>query len=224
MILGYIRVSTDKQTVQNQRHAINEYAVNHKMVIDKFIDIEVSSRKSKKERRIEEITEQLHEGDTLICSELSRLGRSTVEVLGIIDHLTAQGITVILIKQGLQLSKDSKDVTSKVMVTLFSLFSELERDLISQRTREALKSRKDGGMILGRKVGSLSKSQYDKDRDQIMELINMGLSANKICSIHLKYGTPKTLLEWKNKRLEYNHMLHEYICNSAYSEFLKAKH
>lgn len=181
--IAYIRVSTDKQTVENQRNEINNYAVKNKMVIDEFIEIEISSRKSARDRKIDEIFEKLKKGDTLVVSELSRLGRSTHEVLGIVDQLIKKEITIIFIKQNLTVSNDSQDITAKVMITLFSLFAELERDLISKRTSEGMKARKAKGQILGHKKEFLP-SKYDDYEESIYQYRETNnLSYKKICSL-----------------------------------------
>lgn len=221
-IVAYIRVSTDKQTVKNQRDEISRYSATNKFIVDKWIEIEISSRKSEAKRRIIELIEMLDKGDTLITSELSRLGRSTQEVLKIIDTLIKKQINIIFIKQGLTVKHDKRDMNTKVMLTMFSLFAELERDLISSRTREALASRKGCG-VLGHKKGTILRNQYDKDYAKIIELLNFGLSVNKIHSRHLKYGSVDTLRTWKNKRLEYNELLGEWVCNEKYKQFLNGK-
>ena len=182
-VMGYVRVSTDSQDVTNQRAAILEYANNHGFKNVEFIEVEMSSRRSQKDRRIEELKERLKEGDTLLTSELSRLGRSTVEVLTLINALIESHIRVIILKQSLDL-KGNHDMTSKVMITLFSLFAELERDLISMRTKEALSTKKKAGMILGKPKGTIQLSKFDKDLSRIKELLALGLSIRKI-SKHL---------------------------------------
>lgn len=219
MNLGYIRVSTNKQTVENQETEILKYAHDKKMVIDDFVKIEISSRKNKKDRKIDELENRLNKNDKLIVSELSRLGRSTVEVLGIIDDLLKKDIEIHFIKQGLIISNDKKDLTSKVMITLFSLFAELERDLISNRTKEALAHRKTKGQILGRTKDSLSKSKYDIKDNEILTLFNKDIPATTIIKI-IGFGSVKTLIEWKNKRTEYNQLLNELVFNEKYKEYL----
>ena len=200
--IAYIRVSTNKQTVENQKDEISRYATQNKMIIDEWREFEISSRKSEEQRGITQLLADLEKGDTLICSELSRLGRSTVSVLETINKMIENGIKVILIKQGLVIDEDSHDITAKVMITLFSLFSELERDLISQRTKEALASRKGTGK-LGHKKGAILKSEYDKDAGRIIELRELGLSVNKIVK-HLGYGSTASLSQYIKKRFERN--------------------
>ena len=153
--LAYIRVSTDKQTEENQRHEISTYCKKRDIKIDREISITVSSRQNSKERRIDELVQELFSGDTLIVTELSRLGRKTQDVISLIEDLINMGVTVIIIKSGWTLS--ASDPMSKMMVSMFASFCELERDLISQRTKEALASRKAQGVKLG-KPENLSNS------------------------------------------------------------------
>jgi DNA invertase Pin-like site-specific DNA recombinase len=190
--LAYIRASTDKQDVQNQRLEILEHVHAKGIKVDEFISLTMSSRKDSKHRRLDELLEKLGAGDTLIVTELSRLGRSTGEVIMLINELVAHEIRIIILKQNLDI-KQNHDMTSKVMVTLFSLFAELERDLISLRTKEALAAKKAQGVILGKRQGVIQESVYDKDRERIVELLSLGLSTRKIIARHLKYGTASSL-------------------------------
>src|SRR5258708_35371738 len=112
--------------------------------------------------------------DTLVVTELSRLGRSTAEVIAFVNELVARNVRVIVLKQNLDISQH--DMTSKIIITLFSLFAELERDLISLRTKEALAAKKQQGVILGKPKGTLQKSKYDADLERIKELLKLGLS------------------------------------------------
>lgn len=183
--LAYIRVSSDKQTVENQRNEISRYAVEHKLTIDEFIEITITTRRSAKDRKIFETIDKLGDGDILIVSELSRLGRSTQEVLKIIEMILAKKSSIIFIKQNLKVSHDKQDITSKVMITLFSLFAELERDLISQRTKEALKGKKD----LGHKQEFLP-TKYDDYEEEIYDLKeNLKLGYANICKFLDKDGS-----------------------------------
>jgi putative DNA-invertase from lambdoid prophage Rac len=177
-IIAYIRVSTSKQDIKNQKLEIFEYARKHNLSITKFIEAEVSSKKSIKSRRIEELLQKLKEDDTLIITELSRLGRSTSEVIDLVNQLIKNKIRLIAIKQGLDIT--AHDMASKVMVTMFSLFSELERDLISSRTKDALASKKSQGIKLGKPKGTIQKSKFDDDVEKIKELLSLGLSIRKI--------------------------------------------
>lgn len=192
-VLAYLRTSTDKQDLDQQRLQILEYARTHQLAVDEFIAITISSRKTDKERRVDELLELLEEGDTLLVTELSRLGRSTGQVIALIDELLQQDIRVIVIKQQLTLDRHRDDLQSLTMVTLLSLFAEMERMMISRRTKEALATKKAQGIKLGKPIGTIQESIYDKDRNQIVELLELGVSVRHISSHHLKYGSPSSL-------------------------------
>jgi len=180
--VAYLRASTDKQDLNNQKLEILEFARKRDVRVDEFIAITVSSRKTSKQRRIDELLELLVDSDTLIVTELSRLGRSTSEVIDLINELLRRSIRVIIIKQNLDLHQ-KHDLTSKVMIILFSLFAELERDLVSLRTREALAAKKAQGITLGKPKGTVQASKFDKDRSRIEELLDLGLSVRKIAQL-----------------------------------------
>lgn len=134
----------------------------------------------------------LAETDTLIVAELSRLGRSTAEVIALVNALVERNIRLIAIKQNLDIHR--QDMNSKIIIALFSLFSELERDLISIRTKEALAAKKAQGKMLGKPKTTLRKSKFDRDVGRIKELLGYGLSVRKIakvpgCSSHLALNT-----------------------------------
>ena len=160
---------------------ILEFSRKRDIRVDEFIAITVSSRKTSKQRRIDELLELLADSDTLIVTELSRLDRSTSEVIDLINELIRRSIRVIIIKQNLDLHQ-AHDMTSKVMITLFSLFAEVDRDLVSLRTREALAAKKAQGITLGKPKGTVQASKFDKDRSRIEELLELGLSVRKIAS------------------------------------------
>lgn len=191
--LAYVRASTDQQDAKDQRHEILEYANREKRTVDDFIAVTVSNRKDSRQRRIEEIQERLAPGDILLVTELSRLGRSTGEVIILINQLVTCGVTVIIIKQNLILSDESQDMTAKVMVTLLALFAEIERDCISLRTKEALAAKKAAGVRLGKPKGTIQQSMYDKDRARIEELLKNGVPQTRIIETHLGCGSPQSL-------------------------------
>lgn len=192
-IFAYLRASTDKQDLDQQRLQILDYARTHQLHIDEFIAITISSRKSAKERRIDELQERLSAGDTLIVTELSRLGRSTGQIISLIDELLQQDICVIVIKQQLMLDRNQSDLQSLTMVTLLSLFAEMERMMISRRTKEALATKKAQGIKLGKPLGTVQESIYDNDRERIVELLQLGVSIRHISTHHLEYGSPSSL-------------------------------
>ncbi|MFT4060149.1 MAG: recombinase family protein [Legionella sp.] len=195
--IAYIRTSTDKQDLNNQKLEIFEFAKKNKLEVDDFIEMTISSRKTSKERRIDEMLSVLDDADTLIVTELSRLGRSTAEVIGLVNELIKKQVRVIAIKQNLDMKQH--DMTSKVMITLFSLFAELERDLISLRTKEALANKKAQGIQLGKPKGTVQKSKFDQDVVKIKELLALGLSVRKI-AIFLGYTNHIGLNTYVSKR------------------------
>jgi putative DNA-invertase from lambdoid prophage Rac len=195
--IAYIRVSTSQQDVSNQRLEILEFSRKNNLKVDDFLEIEVSSRCTLKERRIEDLLSRLHSGDTLIVSELSRLGRSTSEVIDLINHLIKHKVNFIAIKQGLRISA-KMDMQTKVIVTMFSLFSELERDIISERTKSALAGKKANGIRLGKPKGTIQKSSLDEKRDVIKELLRHRVAKAAIARM---VGTSRTnLVEYIRRR------------------------
>lgn len=196
-IVAYVRASTSKQDLSYQRLEILEFARGQQLNIDDVVEVTISSRKTSRERRIDELLELLHEADTLIVTELSRLGRSTAEVITIVNALVERDIRLIAIKQNLDMYKH--DMQSKVMITLFSLFAELERDMISLRTKEALAAKKAQGMNLGKPKGTLQKSKFDKDVEKIKELLGYGVSSRKMAKV-LGYTSHIALNTYINKR------------------------
>lgn len=169
--IGYIRVSTNKQDTDNQRLAILDSARSAKIHIDDFLIVEASSRQTARRRRIEELLARLKNGDTLYISELSRIGRSTVEVIDVVNGLIAGGIGLVSLKPALCLA-GKLDMQGKVMLTLFSLLGELERDLIGSRTREALAVKKAAGVRLGKPPGTIQTSRLDVHRPDIERLLS----------------------------------------------------
>lgn len=223
--IAYLRVSTDKQTIENQRNEILNYSQKEKILIDEFIEIEISSRKSSDARLINELKTKLKKDDRLIVTELSRLGRSTVEVLSIIDNFVKDGITIVFIKQNLTISNNTEDLTSKIMITLFSLFAELERDLISKRTKEALASRKAKGAKLGHKKDFL-KSKYDEHEQTIYNFREYNkLSFNSIVNLMDTDGKKgfkaQSLRTWFNKRYQLEKAFNTYQKTESYKKHLE---
>ena len=196
-IVAYLRASTDKQDLGHQKLELLEFARNRSLKIDSFIEITVSSRKTSKQRRIDELMQTLDDADTLVVTELSRLGRSTAEIIALVNALIKRNIRVIIIKQNLDISKH--DMNSKIIITLFSLFAELERDMISLRTKDALASKKLQGITLGKPKGTIQKSKFDKDVEKIKELLGYGLSGRKIALV-LGYTSHIALNTYINKR------------------------
>lgn len=195
--VAYIRASTDKQDLNNQKLEFLEFARRNDLRVDEFVEITVSSRKTSKQRRIDELLEKLTDFDTFIVTELSRLGRSTSEVIALVNELIQHNVRVIIIKQNLDIAKHN--MSSKIIVTLFSLFAELERDLISMRTREALAAKKAQGVKLGKPKETIQASKFDQLRDRIEELLALGLSVRKIAKL-LGYNSHVGLNTYVKKR------------------------
>jgi len=172
-IIGYVRVSTDRQTTENQRLAILEYCSRADVQVDEWISVEASSRRTATERRIDELRSRVGAGDRVIVSELSRLGRSVGQIAILVQELLQAGVRLVCIKEGIDLN-DKPDIQAKVMVTMFSLFAEIERDLISERTKEGLARARAQGKLLGRPKGP-GKSKLDKHQARIRELLELGV-------------------------------------------------
>ena len=177
-VIGYIRVSTDKQDAQKQRHLLLQYAQQHKLLIDEFIEVEISSRRNTKERRIDELRAKLADGDTLIVAELSRLGRNMFETLNIINALGESGVRIIFVRQP-ELSTDGPQ--TKLLLAIYSYFAETEREFISLRTKQGLAAARARGKRLGRPKGSRNKERaLDPYREQIQRYLALGLDLASI--------------------------------------------
>jgi len=186
--IAYLRVSTTKQDVENQELAIRRYADQHGLAITEWFRLEASSRQSTKERRIDELLALLESGDTLIVSELSRLGRSLSQIVLLIDTLLHKGVTFIAIKQSMKLN-GVKDLTAKVQIAMFGLLAEIERDLISERTKMGLDAARAKGKTLGRPKGSTGKSKLDDHKAEIVDLLQKGMSKRAL-SRYLNVSAP----------------------------------
>ena len=180
--IAYVRVSTDAQDVTHQRLAVLEFARAERMVVDTFLEIQASSRYSLKVRQIEVLFDSLERGDTLIVSELSRLGRSVGEIITTVDRLVHHQIRVFALKEGLRLT-GAQDLQSRVIVTLFGLFAEIERTLLSLRTKEALAAARAAGKRLGRPPGALGKSKLDGKEQEMQTLLGLQVSKASIAKI-----------------------------------------
>jgi DNA invertase Pin-like site-specific DNA recombinase len=147
-IIAYLRVSTDQQDLNNQKHEIEIYTKKRHMQVDDWVEVEVSSRKNMHDRRIAELIQGLKKGDTLIVSELSRLARSMRETHNIVHDISKRKAHLHVIKQNLVM-KGANDMATKIYVNSFAMAAEIERDLISQRTKNGLARIKAEGKKLG---------------------------------------------------------------------------
>lgn len=188
MNYAYIRVSTDKQDCENQKLGIEQKAQSLGLRIDKYIeDAGVSGTVKAKNRNLWKIVKQGKQGDWLITSELSRLGRSTVDVLETCGILAQKGINVWFVKQNIGLDQSPM---GKMMLAIMSAFAEMERDLISMRTKEALARIRANGKTLGRKLGSKNKHHKLEGKEAVLEnLLQQNLSKREICK-RLKVSYP----------------------------------
>ena len=181
MIYGYIRVSTDKQTTENQKFEIEQFCLQNKIVIDKWITETISATKELNKRKLGKLLKQIKSNDIVIATELSRLGRNLLQVMSILHHCMNIGCQVWTIKDNYRLGKT---IESKVLAFAFGLSAEIERDLISQRTTEALKRLQNEGKVLGRPKGKKNKKhKLDGKVFQIKELLEKKVSKNKIAKI-----------------------------------------
>lgn len=181
-VTAYLRVSTTKQDVDNQKLEILKYCSNHDTKVDEWFKINMSSSQSMGKRRIDELLDSLNEGDILVISELSRLARSLNQIVSIVDVLVSRKIEFIAIKQNIHIKNGEQDIATKVMVSTFALMAEIEKDLLSSRTKVALARRKEQGLPLGRKKGSQS-SKLDSKVDEIQSLLDRGMSKSAIGKI-----------------------------------------
>jgi len=180
--IAYLRVSTNKQELENQRLEILKYAQKEGLKINTVMELQISSRKTTKARQIDSLLEALQEGDTLIVSELSRLGRSVGQIIQIVDTLIKKKIKFIAVKQGMIINGKT-DIQTKVMVTMFGLFAEIERDLISERTKAGLAAARAKGKLLGRPKGTLGKSKLDGKEEEIKGFLAKGVNKTAIAKI-----------------------------------------
>ena len=179
MVYGYIRVSSDKQTVENQRYEIKNFCKKNNMKIDGWISDEgISGTKAPEKRELGKLLEKAKEGDYILCSELSRLGRSLMMIMSILNECTKKKVNVWTIKDNYRLDND---ISSAVIAFAYGISAQIERQLISQRTKEALARKKAEGVVLGRPKGHKSaKTKLTGKEEQIIELLEHNISYSAI--------------------------------------------
>lgn len=150
MIYGYIRVSSDKQTVENQRFEITRFCESNELAVDKWVEETISGTKPVSKRKLGRLLKRARKGDIIICSELSRLGRNLFMIMDVLNECMTREVRVWTIKDDYRLGDD---IQSKVLAFAFGLSAEIERNLISQRTKEALARCRSEGVRLGRPPG-----------------------------------------------------------------------
>ena len=179
MVVGYLRVSTEKQHLSNQQDEILRFAQTRNMEIDRWVTEVVSGKKDQKDRKLGSILRRLKNGDTLIVTEISRLSRTLTEIMTIMGHCLDKGITLYSTKDGYALDDT---INSKVLCFAFGLVAEIERNLISMRTKEALALRKAEGVQLGRRKGFCTKFRILSEIcAEIVEMLRNGATIVSVC-------------------------------------------
>jgi DNA invertase Pin-like site-specific DNA recombinase len=175
MKYGYIRVSTDKQTTENQRFEILGFCKRNDIVIDEWIEETISGLKALDKRKLGKLIDKIESGDLIIATELSRLGRNLMQIMSILHHLMSVNAKIWTIKDNFRLGDD---IQSKVLAFAFGLSAEIERNLISQRTKEALvRIKAEGKITLGRPKGrQSSKLKLNAQKEVIEKLLAKGYS------------------------------------------------
>lgn len=179
MIIGYLRISTGKQNLANQQDEIERFAHRRNMKIDNWVTEIVSGSKCGKERKLSSLLRRMKSGDTLIVTEISRLSRTLTDIMSIMDKCLKRQINLYTTKEGYTFDNT---INSKVLCFAFGLVAEIERNLISMRTREALALRRAEGVVLGRRKGSYTKLKILTDnQDEIIQMIKEKRTINEIC-------------------------------------------
>lgn len=197
---GYCRVSTASQNLQSQKHLLLEYGYNNNIKFDKIFEIVSSTRKSKKDRDIDSLLENLKSGDALFITKLDRLGRNTKEVLEIIEQIKIKQVTLHILRDNIIIDPNKTDPITTMFLTLLSAFSQMERDFISERTKVGLERAKAEGKIIGKQKGAISNNtQFEPFKDRIYELLDLGLSYQKIVDI-IGIGSKSSLYSFIQNR------------------------
>lgn len=183
MNIAYIRVSTNKQELDSQKLEIMEYCHKNNIILDEILEVKISSTKSQEKRKIKDLKQKLKAGDLLIATELSRLGRSMLEIINLVLKFNSNNIKFLFLRQ-MELS-NFNNPASKLILSVYAYLAENERDLISQRTKAGLENARASGKKLGRPKGSLN-SIYDKDIDKIQTLLDKDLSIKSIWKLLYK--------------------------------------
>lgn len=189
-------MSTDPQDVANQRHGIFEYANEKGLTGLKFFEDSASGMIKWQDRKLGDLLiNKAQSGDTILFSEVSRMGRSLLQILEVLQLSLSKELNVYVVKQGFAFD-DS--LNAKITATVFGLAAEIDRELNSQRTKEALAKRKAAGMVLGRPKGKSKKLLLDKKSAEIIRYIDLGLNKSAICK--LVGCSRSTLYDWIERR------------------------
>jgi DNA invertase Pin-like site-specific DNA recombinase len=180
--VAYIRISTGGQGLESQRLAILDYAYRNGLMVQTFVEAQASSRHAGARRGVDMLLEQVQAGDLILVSELSRLGRSVGQIIQLVDRLLKQQVQLVAIKEHIRLN-GTQDLRTKVMITLFGLFAEIERDLIAERTKEGLAAARAQGRLPGRPKGVLGTSKLTGHEAEIQRLLAKTVSKASIAKI-----------------------------------------
>lgn len=179
MVYAYIRVSTDKQTVENQRFEVQKFATEKKIVIDKWVSEIVSGTKAANDRKLGPLLKRMKKGDVLIISEISRLGRNLMQIMSILNLCMSKETSVLTVKERYELGNN---INSQILAFAFGLSAQIERDLISQRTKESLARRKAEGQQLGHKKGQKNSHYRLTGKENIIRNMMLErISKSAIC-------------------------------------------
>ena len=189
---AYLRVSTDQQDVDNQRHGILEYANRNGISSIQFVEDTVSGKVKWRDRRIGDLLlKTMQPGDTAVFAEISRMARSTLQVLEMLEHASTHNMQIHVVKQNMRFD-DS--LNAKIMATVFGMAAEIEREFISLRTKEALAKRKADGVTLGRPKGKAETVKLDAHREEIKRYLAKEISKRAIAK--LLDCSKSTLYNW----------------------------
>ncbi len=198
MVVAYSRVSTEKQTLANQQNEITKFTDSRNLTVDRWVTEIVSGKKEGRTRKLGVLVRSMKRGDTLIVTELSRLSRTLTDIMSIVGELLKKEVCLYSTKD--RYSFDDT-INSKVLCFAFGLVAEIERNLISMRTREALALRREQGIVLGRRKGSYTKLQQLIDnRTEIVQMLNQGKSIAAICK---EYGIARNTFDRFRRQYTY---------------------
>ena len=204
MIIAYLRVSTGHQVLDNQKNEIEKYAECKGIMIDRFVTEVVSGKTRGRDRKLGQLIKQLRRGDTLIVTEVSRLSRTMMDIMSIVGELLNKGVHLYSTKEGFAFDDT---INSKVLIFAFGLVAEIERNLISLRTREALELRRQQGIQLGRREGSWSKlNLIEENEGQVEAAIRKGATITQVCK---EYNISRSTF-YRYRKITSNDFLHNY--------------
>lgn len=200
MIYGYVRTSTDKQNNENQHFEIEQYAKKHRIRVQQWIEETISSRKDLDERKLGRLLKKIKRGDIIIASEISRLGRNLLQVMSILHHCMSVGCQVWTLKDNYRLGTD---LHSKVLAFAFGLSAEIERTMISERTKRCLDRLRAEGKHIGRTKGSKNKNTKLTGKDDLIKtLLSQRVKKKQIAKmLRVDYSTLYKFLKWQKVRV-----------------------